>query len=161
MPLLPSVLEAELVKLDSSGGPNPKSKPEAAAAWFNAWWAYAQNMTYLIPGGAGRPLVEGSFIGILLPSLEPGPAPMPFLTALGTAMLSAWSTLGTPLTLVPPILSLIPQPAPFAPMALPVVALGLASSDKQPPRAMMASLIHAWTITAQAVGPSGPVGPIS
>jgi hypothetical protein len=161
MPLLPAVLEAELMKLDSSSGPNPKNKQEAAAAWFNAWWAYAQNMTYLIPGGAGRVLVEGSFKGILLTALDPVPLPMPFLTALGGAMLAAWGTLGTPLTLTPPILSLIPQPIPFAPLGLPAIALGMASNEKQPPRALLATLIHTWTITAQAVGPSGPVGPIS
>jgi hypothetical protein len=161
VPLLPSVLQDELMKLDSSSGPNPKNKPEAAAAWFNAWWAYAQNMTYLIPGGAGRVLVEGSFKGILLAGLEPVPAPMPFLSALGGAMLAAWGTLGTPVTLTPPILSLIPQPIPFAPLALPVIAAGMAASDKTVPRAMLATIIHTWTITAQAVGPSGPVGPIS
>jgi hypothetical protein len=161
MPLLPSVLEAELMNIDAEGGPNPKDKPAVAQAWFNAWWKYAQNMTYLTPGGGGRALVESSFKGILMGGLEPIPVPMPFFLALGSAMLAAWGTLGTPATLLPPILSLIPQPAPFAPIGVAVVPVGLASKEKQPPRAMLATLIHTWTITAQAVGPTGPVGPIS
>jgi hypothetical protein len=149
------------MKLDDQSGPNPKNKQEVAQAWFNAWWTYAQNMTYLIPGGGGRVLVESSFKGILMSGLEPSPVPITFFTALGSAMLASWGTLGTPATLTPPILSLIPQPAPFGPMGLAIVPVGLASSDKQVPRAMLAGLIHGWTITAQAVGPTGPVGPIS
>jgi hypothetical protein len=161
VPLLPNILEQELVKLDASGGPNPKDKQQAAQAWFNVWWTYAQNMTYLIPGGGGRALVESSFKGILMGALEPVPVPVVFFTALGNAMLAAWGTLGTPATLTPPILSLIPQPAPFGPMGLAIVSMGLASKEPKPPRAMLAGLIHTWTITAQAVGPTGPVGPIS
>lgn len=149
------------MKIDDQGGPNPKNKQQVAQAWFDAWWAYAQNMTYLTPGGGGKSLVESSFKGILMGGLEPGPVPMPFFLALGGAMMAAWGTLGTPATLLPPILSLIPQPAPFAPMGVAVVPVGIASKNKQAPRAMLAGLIHGWTITAQAVGPTGPVGPIS
>jgi hypothetical protein len=161
MPLLPNVLQEELMKIDDPSGPNPKNKAEVAQAWFDAWWKYAQNMTYLIPGGAGRVLVESSFKGILMGGLEPLPVPLPFFLALGGAMMAAWGTLGTPLTLMPPVLSLIPQPAPFAPMGLAVVPVGIVSSTKQVPRAMLAGLIHGWTITAQAVGPAGPLGPLS
>jgi hypothetical protein len=161
MPLLPNILQAELVKLDAQNGPNPKNTQETAQAWFNAWWAYAQNMTYLVPGGGGRALVESTFKATLMGGLEPIPVPLPFFLALGGAMMAAWSTLGTPASLTPPILSLSPQPAPFAPIGVAVVPVGLASQEKQAPRAMLAGLIHTWTITAQAVGPSGPVGPIS
>lgn len=161
MPLNPSVLQAELVKLDDPNGPNPKNKQETAQAWFNAWWKYAQNMTYLIPGGGGKALVESSFKGILIGGLELVPIPLPFFMALGAAMLASWATLGTPVTLTPPILSLIPQPVPFGPLGVVVVPIGLVSSDKQVPRAMLATLIHTWTITAQAVSPVGPIGPIS
>lgn len=161
MPLLPNVLQAELMKLDDKSGPNPKNKQETAQAWFDAWWKYAQNMTYLTPGGGGKALVESSFKGILMGGLEPSMDPTSFFNQLGVAMLASWGTLGTPASLMPPILSLIPQPAPFGPMGLAIVPIGMASSDKQAPRAMLATLIHTWTITAQAVGPTGPVGPIS
>jgi hypothetical protein len=161
MPLLPNILQAELVKLDADGGPNPKNTQETAQAWFNAWWTYAQNMTYLVPGGAGRALVESSFKGLLMGGLEPIPVPLPFFMALGGAMMAAWGTLSSPASLIPPILSLVPQPAPFGPMGVAVVPVGMASNEKQAPRAMLATLIHTWTITAQAVGPSGPIGPIS
>ena len=159
MPLLPNVLQAELLNLDSDGG--AKDVAAAAGKWFNAWWTYAQNMTYLVPGGGGRPLVESSFKGILLAGLSPSTDATLFFTMLGTAMTAAWATLGTPASLTPPILSLIPAPAPFGPMAAPVVPVGLAASNKAIPRTLLATLIHTWTITIQAVGPSGPVGPIS
>jgi hypothetical protein len=161
MPLLPNVLEAELMKLDADDGPNPKNKQEVAQAWFNAWWAYAQNMTYLVPGGGGRALVESSFKGILMGGLEPIPVPLPFFLALGSAMLASWASLGIPGILTPPLLSLIPQAAPFGPIGVAIVPVGLASSDKKVPRAMLAGLIHTWTITGQAVGPTGPIGPLS
>jgi hypothetical protein len=161
MPLLPSTLSSGLIKLDDPSGPNPKNIPAVAQAWFNLWWDYAQNMTYLVPGGGGRPLVESSFKSILMGGLSPVPVPITFFVALGTAMLAAWATLGTPATLTPPIVSLIPQPVPFAPAGVAIVPIGMASKDKKLPRAALATLIHTWTITAQAVGPSGPVGPIS
>lgn len=158
MPLLPNILEAELKKLDDQ---KLDDMEKTAQAWFNAWWAYAQNMTYLMPGGGGRALVEQSFKGILMGGLSPIPVPITFFTMLGNAMMASWATLGTPATLMPPILSLIPQPAPFGPMGVGVVPVGLASKDKGPPKATLAALIHAWTITGQAVGPTGPVGPLS
>lgn len=160
MPLLPSILEQGLIQLDSPSGPNPKNTRETAQAWFEAWWAYAQGMTYLIPGGGGRPLVEESFKGILMAGLAPSPVPLTFLTSLGGAMAAAWVTLGTPATLLPGVISLVPQPVPFGPLGLAVVPVGLVSSQKGPPRAMLAGLIHGWTITAQAVSPAGPIGPI-
>jgi len=161
MPLLPNVLEAELMNIDAEGGPNPKNNQEVAQAWFNAWWAYAQNMTYLTPGGGGRVLVESSFKGILMGGLEPIPVPLPFFLALGGAMAASWASLGIPGILLPPLLSLTPQSTPFAPMGVAIVPVGIASKEKKPPRAMLAGLIHAWTITGQAVGPTGPIGPLS
>jgi hypothetical protein len=158
MPLLPNVLEAQLKQLDTK---KLDTVEKTAQAWFDAWWAYAQNMTYLVPGGGGRVLVEQSFKGILMGGLQPIPVPITFFTMLGNAMLASWASLGTPATLIPPILSLIPQPAPFGPMGVGVVPVGLATKEQGPPKQMLATLIHTWTITAQAVGPTGPVGPIS
>lgn len=160
MPLLPTTLAKGLMELDE---PTPPSDPASTALkWFEAWWAYASGMSYLNPATteAARNLVQGPFVGILTPACVPNPVPGVFFLGLEGAMRVSWLALGTPATLLPTVLSIIPAPVPFAPMGLAVVPVGLASPSKHPPRLMLATTLHAWTLTHTLATPSGTPVPM-
>jgi hypothetical protein len=159
MPLLPTTLAEGLISLDVAPS---KDTPSAAQQWAEVWWSYASGMVYLNPATlvASKALAVPAFAGLLLPGMAPVPVPGVFFLALEGAMRTAWATLGTPVSLIPPLLSITPAPIPFAPLGLTTVPIGLASPDKFPVRTLMATLIHTWTITHIVVGPSGPVGPM-
>jgi hypothetical protein len=153
MPLLPSTLTDELMKLDS---PNPpQDKPGAADKWATAWGNYVSGCVQLLPGAAL--LMQQTFKGVISSAFEPGPAPITFFLALEGAMRAGWASA----IALPPLLSFIPAPAPFAPLGLACVAVGLATDQKNPPRAALATAIHTWTSTIIVVGPTGPVGPVA
>jgi len=161
MPLLPPVLANELIKIDATA--SPKNTVEAAHAWSKAWWSYASGCVFLFPASleASKLLATTAFTGIMLAAFAPVPAPPVFFLALEGAMRAAWGTLSTPASLTPPLLSITPAPIPFVPMGLAVVPVGLAAPAKEVSRTLLATVIHAWTITHIVVGPSGPVGPLS
>lgn len=162
MPLLPTTLTQALLDLDV---PQPPADPTSTALkWFDAWWAYASGMVFLNPGtlAAARGAAMGPFIGALLPACAPSPVPGVFFLALEGAMRGAWLALATPAFLLPPVVTAVPVPIPFAPLALAVVPVGLAAPEKTPPRALLASIIDGWTrghIAMTAV--PAPVGPFS
>lgn len=154
MPLDPSQLKSELMNIQDDNG--PKDESAAADRWTKAWKTYAAGMIYLAPGAAE--VMAQSFRGVIAAAFVPVPAPIVFFTALEGAMRAGWASA----ILTPPLISLTPAPSPFAPVGLAAtVALGLASKTKDPPCGALATAIHTWTITHIAVGPSGPVGPIS
>lgn len=154
MPLDPSSLKTELMNIQDDQG--PKDEAAAAERWTKAWKTYAGGMIYLAPGAAE--LMAQSFKGVISSAFAPVPVPIVFFLALEGAMRAGWASA----ILTPPLISLIPAPVPFAPIGLAAtVSLGLASDKKDPPCGALATAIHTWTITHIAVGPTGPVGPIS
>lgn len=161
MPLLPTTLSDALTQIDADGG--PADIPTAAQKWTDAWWKYAAGMIYFNPASldASKQLATVAFQAALLPGFAPIPVPLAFFTTLELAMRAGWAAVSSPASLMTPVLSLTPAPAPFAPLGVAVVPVGLASPSKSPPRVLLATLIHTWTITIIAVGGSGPIGPIS
>lgn len=149
MPLNPGTLTSALLRLDVPEG--PKSIPEAAQAWADAWKSFIQESIYLTPG-VGE-LMALTFKNVLQPSFTPTPVPGTFLLGLQGAMLAGLASA----IWLPSVTSLTPPPSPFPPMALSVIATGMASSDKNPPRVALALAIYTWTITGMVVTPSGPL----
>jgi hypothetical protein len=161
MPLLPTTLTDALTAIDDNGG--PADTFAAAQKWSEAWWKYAAGMVYLNPGSltASQQLATSAFQGVILAGFAPIPAPIAFFSVLDLAMRAGWASVSSPASLLTPVLSLTPAPLPFGPLGVTVVPVGLASPSKSPPRTLLATLIHTWTITIIAVGMSGPIGPIS
>lgn len=158
MALNPQTLIDELMKLDEPCPPNPAS---AAQRWFDAWWKYAKNMSHLNQGMDA--LAQGVFVPALLPGLiQANPLPV-FFAQLEAAMRATWTALGTPVGLkqdLPPApgqfqrLSIIPAPAPFVPLGVATVAIGMAikdSSGKNVQRKALGTAIHGWTMTHMVV----------
>jgi hypothetical protein len=155
MPLRPDLLLDGLLKLDT---PNPpRTAAEAAQRWFDAWWGYAQNATPLTPGGAGKSAVQPLFVTTLTVACVPVPVPPIFFAALEVALRAAWLVLAVPPFPMLPITTFTPAPSPLLPLVIPSVAIGLASSLKEPGRIALATGIHTWTISMQAVSPAGSV----
>lgn len=171
MPLLQPVLAQALIALDE---PQPPTSPaETAEAWFKAWWTYAQQMTFWLPGptlllaeAAARPV----FVAALLPACIPNPVPGIFYLALEVAQVTAWATSGAvPGALLPAYIPgvlplLVP---PFVPGVLSAalvatVPIGFASPTKDPVRIAMATAIALWTplsfgVTLLAGPPQVPI----
>lgn len=160
MPLLPTTLVTGLNNLESPEP--PKNTVETAQRWTDLWWDYASGCIYLFPASlvASKALATSVFRPLISVALLPCPIPLTFFLGLEGAMRAAWATLSTPVSLTPPLLSITPAPIPFAPLGLAMIPVGMLSPTKQPPRVLLAALIHTWTITHIVVGPSGPVGPM-
>jgi hypothetical protein len=123
-------------------------------------------MIYLNPATltAAKALALPAFKGAMLPGLTPIPAPLPFFIALELAMAAGWLAVATPASLTPPVTALTPAPPmTLAPVAVTIVPVGIASPDKSIPRTLLATYIHAWTLTIQTVTATPPftLGPIS
>jgi len=156
---LPDLVDG-LIRLDEPTP--PAGPPEAAERWFRAFWAHAQGMQHLNPATleAAKGAAQGVFLPALAPAFVVSPVPLPFLTALEGALRAAWAVLSTPAFLLPTYASGVPAPAPLAPLLLAVVPVGLPSPSKRPPRAMMAGIIHSWTLTHTVVPVAPPNTPI-
>ena len=153
MPLSASTLTDGLMAIDD---PNPpKDIAGTAGKWADAWGDYVGGCVQLAPGAAL--LMKQSFKGVILSAFAPVTVPIVFMLALEGAMRAGW---GSAIAL-PPLLSFIPAPSPFAPTGLAAVAAGLASKQRRTGREILATAIHVWTITHIVVGPTGPVGPVS
>lgn len=165
MPLLAPVLIEALIKLDE---PDPPKTPEATAeAWYQAWWAHAQQMAFWNP--ASLSAIEGVmkplFIGALLPGCVPNPIPGTFYLALELAATAAWvAALNTPGFMLPAVAPpALPPPVPGL-LVLALVAtvpVGLASPTKHPVRAAIGTAIDVWTrlFTVTLVPPPPPPAP--
>lgn len=163
MPLDPITLTNKLLALDEGQGLS--DIPSTAKAWADAWWGYASGMVYLNPASllASQQLATSAFMGVIVSGLSPGPVPITFIAALEGAMRAGWGSLSTPASLIPPVISLIPSPVPFIPLGMQIVPVGMAAQDKTAVRAMLAGLIHGWTIThitVSSIVPPGTLGPI-
>lgn len=147
MPLNPVVLTDQLIRLDVEGTA-ARDIPTAAAAWAEVWWSYASGMTYLNPLTlpASKALAVPVFTGLMIPGLAFGPPPV-FFGALEGAMRAGWAALGTPVSLLPTFLSIIPAPAPFTPLGLTTVPVGIVAPVKVAVRTLLATLIDSWTRT--------------
>jgi hypothetical protein len=136
--------------------PNPpKDEAGTAGKWADAWGSYVDGCVQLAPGASQ--LMKQSFKGVMMSAFAPVPVPIVFMLALEGAMRAGWASA----IAMPPLLSIIPAPAPFAPMGLAAVTAGLASDKKKTGREILATAIHTWTTTHIVVGPTGPVGPVS
>lgn len=161
MPLLTPTLIDALIKMDE---PEPPQTPEETAeAWFKAWWAYAQQMSYWNPATltlVGQ-AVYPAFIGALLPGCIPNPIPGTLYLAFELANIAAWvAGSAIPLSLLPAYapVPLIPPPVPGA-LTLALVAtvpVGLASPSKEPVRIAMGIAIDLWTHLFMATPVAGP-----
>jgi hypothetical protein len=165
MPLLAPTLIDALIKMDE---PEPPKTPEATAeAWYQAWWAHAQQMSYWTPGML--PLIEEVvkplFIAALLPGCIPNPIPGVFYLALELAATAAWvAALNTPGFLLPAVAPpALPPPIPGALVVALVatVPVGLASPSKEPVRIAIATALDLWThlFTVTLVPPPPPPAP--
>ena len=167
MPLDPTTLTNKLLALDE-GPVQLTDIPSTAKAWADAWWGYASGMIYLNPASllASQQLATSAFMGVIMSGLGPDPfpgAPATFIAALEGAMRAGWGALSTPASLIPPVISLIPSPVPFIPLGMTIVPVGMAAQDKTAVRAMLAGIIHGWTIThitVSSIVPPGTLGPI-
>lgn len=150
MPLNPATLATALIHMDDSPS---QTVAASAEAWFNAWWAYASEMTFWNPLTleASRAAARLAFIPAILPAMVPNPVPGVFFLALETAMGLAWpAASATPGTLLPAY-----APLPIAPVFIPgvltaslvaLVPTNLASPIKEPPRVAIATAISSWTL---------------
>lgn len=161
MPLNPATLAQKLIAIDDESTA-PRDIPSTAQAWADAWWAFASGMTYFNPASleVAKGLAVSAFLPIITPGLVFGP-PGTFFLALDGAMSAAWLAAGNMTTLTPPVQVLAPVPGTLGGMVLPQVPTWLAAKDKRLPRTQLAAAIYGWSLTVQAIGPSGPIGPIS
>lgn len=170
MPLLLPVLTKGLVELPTNAPPSDVAG--AANRWFDVWWGYAKDMTYLNPllvnaPGADTP-VRAVFLPLMVPAMAlPSPTPVVFFKALEASMLAAWAVLASPLYAVPPYGMLLPPPL-FIPPLLPTLSdnltaavppVGFASLTPEPPMALMATWIDTWTRLFQAAPAPGATAP--
>ena len=153
MPLLTSTLTDGLMAIDANAP--PKDIPETAQKWADAWGGYVAGCTQLSP--AAPPAMKQAFKNAIASAFAPVPVPLVFMTALEGAMRAGWAVA----TVIPPLVSITPAPAPFAATGVPAVVAGLASPSKRTGREALATAIHTWTLTHIVQGPSGPSGPVS
>lgn len=155
MPLLLPPLFADVLNRIDEPSP-PTTAIEAAQRWTDAWWQFAEGMSYLNPATlvASKASATSAFLGVITGAFTPQADATPFLWALEGAMRAGWATLSSPLSLLPPFISITPAPAPFAPLAAYIPTVGVNSLSKVTSRLQLATIIYTWTLTNLAVTPT-------